>query len=136
MWGGAASAQFARVAGEVAVLPKKLAMEAAFLGRLVDAKPTDEEINAAIDGIAGHPHGRIDRLSQWIGISSRQLQRRFATGVGYGPKLFHSILRFQRLLSLSGLPGMGGTHRKGYTPRSRARSATSGNPAPGYYSEM
>src|SRR5260370_41333934 len=55
---------------------------------------------------------------------------------GYGPKLFHSILRFQRLLSLSRLTGMVGTHRKGYAPRSRARSATSGNPAPGYYSEM
>src|SRR5260370_4564771 len=110
MWGGAASAQFARVAGEVTVLTKKVAMEAALLGRLVDANPIDEEINAAIDGIAGHPHGRIDRLSQWIGISSRQLQRRFATAVGYGPKLFHSILRFHRLLNLSRLPDIRAPH--------------------------
>src|SRR5260370_38809169 len=98
MGGGAASAQFARVAGESTVLTKKLAMEAALLGRLVDANPIDEEINAAIDGIAGHPHGRIDRLSQWIGISSRQLQRRCPAAVGDVPKLFRSILGFQRLL--------------------------------------
>jgi transcriptional regulator GlxA family with amidase domain len=49
-----------------------------------------------------HPHGRIEQLSKWIGISSRQLRRRFATAVGYGPKMFQSVLRFQRLLNLAG----------------------------------
>ena len=76
-------------------------MEAALLNRLADADPIDERMSAAIKWLACHPYGRIERLSQWIGISSRQLQRRFATAVGYGPKMFHSILRFQRLLSIS-----------------------------------
>ena len=80
-------------------------MEAALLNRLADADPIDERMSAAIKWLAGHPHGRIEQLSQWIGISSRQLQRRFATAVGYGPKMFHSILRFQRLLSISDRAG-------------------------------
>jgi AraC-like DNA-binding protein len=44
----------------------------------------------------------FDISNNQLGISSRQLQRRFVSAVGYGPKTFHSILRFQRLLSLSG----------------------------------
>ena len=106
MWGGVASARFARIAGESTLPTRRLAMEAALLSRLAHADPhsdpVDEGIRAAIQWLAGHPHGRIERLSQWIGISSRQLQRRFATAVGYGPKMFQSILRFQRLLNLSG----------------------------------
>jgi AraC-like DNA-binding protein len=101
IWGRAASARFARIAGESTLPTRRLAMEAALLDRLADAGPVDEGMRAAIQWLAGHPHGRIERLSQWIGISSRQLQRRFATAVGYGPKMFHCILRFQRLLNLS-----------------------------------
>ncbi|MGH9678551.1 MAG: helix-turn-helix domain-containing protein [Candidatus Acidiferrales bacterium] len=40
-----------------------------------------------------------------MGVSSRQLQRRFTAAVGYGPKLFRSVLRFQRLLKHSGRTG-------------------------------
>jgi AraC-like DNA-binding protein len=105
MWGGAASDRFARIAGESTLLTRKSGMEAALLNRLADADPIDERMSAAIKWLAGHPYGRIERLSQWIGISSRQLQRRFATAVGYGPKMFHSILRFQRLLSISDRTG-------------------------------
>jgi AraC-like DNA-binding protein len=101
MWRGAATSRFARIADEATLPARKLAMEAALLDRLTDAQPVDEGIEAAIQWLAGHPHGRIERLSQWIGISSRQLQRRFTAAVGYGPKIFQSILRFQRLLSLS-----------------------------------
>ena len=34
-------------------------------------------------------------------LSSRQLQRRFQSAVGYGPKAFQRIVRLQRLLDLS-----------------------------------
>jgi AraC-like DNA-binding protein len=30
------------------------------------------------------------------------LQRRFSAAVGYGPKTFHSVIRFQRLLRIAG----------------------------------
>jgi AraC-like DNA-binding protein len=48
-----------------------------------------------------HP-ARVEQLSQKLGISSRQLQRRFTSAIGYGPKMFQSVLRFQRLLRLFG----------------------------------
>jgi AraC-like DNA-binding protein len=104
IWGSARSARFARIAGESTLPTRTLAMQAALLDRLAHAGPVDEGMRAAIQWLAGHPHGRIERLSQWIGIGSRQLQRRFTTAVGYGPKMFQSILRFQRLLDLWGRP--------------------------------
>src|SRR5271165_3048572 len=102
IWGSTESSRFARIAGESTLPSRRLAMEAALLARLALAEPVDEEMRAAIQWLAEHPHGRIRQLSQWLGISSRKLQRRFATAVGYGPKMFQSVLRFQRLLNLSG----------------------------------
>jgi len=102
MWGGAASARFARIAGESTLPTRTLAMEVALLELLAQAHPVDERMRAAIQWLGDHPHGRIERLSQRIGINSRQLQRRFTRAVGYGPKMFQSVLRFQRLLNLSG----------------------------------
>ena len=59
-------------------------------------------MRAAVRWIApGIRTERIDQLSEWIGISGRQLQRRFAAAVGYRPKQFQSVLRFQRLLGLA-----------------------------------
>jgi transcriptional regulator GlxA family with amidase domain len=53
---------------------------------------------AGIQWLSRCPHGRIAQLSRWIGISERQLHRRFSAAIGYGPKMFQSVLRFQRLL--------------------------------------
>ena len=39
----------------------------------------------------------IDDLANGSGLSSRQLERRFLTEVGLGPKLFSRILRFQQV---------------------------------------
>jgi AraC-like DNA-binding protein len=36
-----------------------------------------------------------------LGISERQLRRRFADAVGYGPKTLARVLRFQRFLALA-----------------------------------
>jgi AraC-like DNA-binding protein len=44
---------------------------------------------------------RIERLARTVGVSERQLRRRFVDSVGYSPKLFQRILRFQRLLTLA-----------------------------------
>ena len=53
---------------------------------------------ASIRWLARNPQGRIRLLSRWVGISERHLHRRFSAAVGYGPKTFQSVLRFQRLL--------------------------------------
>jgi len=101
VWNDSAHARFDRVADEPTV-PRQLAvLESAFEARLVDAGPQDAEISAAIHWIAGHPNGRVEQLSRCLGISHRHLQRRFSAAVGYGPKVFQSVLRFQRLLHLA-----------------------------------
>jgi AraC-like DNA-binding protein len=60
--------------------------------------PFDQAVLAGIQWLSRCPHGRIAQLSRWIGISERQLHRRFSAAIGYGPKMFQSVLRFQRLL--------------------------------------
>ena len=100
--GGVASTAFERIAEERTIAARKSAMERALLSRLSRSDPVDEVTRAAVRWLSDHPHGRIQQLSQWIGVSSRQLQRRFTSTVGYGPKMFQSVLRFQRLLNLAG----------------------------------
>jgi AraC-like DNA-binding protein len=46
----------------------------------------------------GTPH--VPDLAEAVGLSERQLRRRFTEAVGYGPKTLHGILRFQRALRL------------------------------------
>jgi AraC-like DNA-binding protein len=43
----------------------------------------------------------IRGLARHIGISERQLRRRFLTAAGYSPKMFQRIVRFQKLLALA-----------------------------------
>jgi AraC-like DNA-binding protein len=43
----------------------------------------------------------VTRLAEELGISERQLRRRFRTAVGYGPKTLARVLRFQRMLALA-----------------------------------
>jgi AraC-like DNA-binding protein len=60
--------------------------------------PFDQAVLAGIQWLSRRPRGRIRQLSRWIGISERQLHRRFSAAIGYSPKMFQSVLRFQRLL--------------------------------------
>jgi AraC-like DNA-binding protein len=50
----------------------------------------------------GFPGSRVDRLAESLGISERQLRRRFHQSVGYGPKTLDRVLRFRRLVAQSG----------------------------------
>jgi AraC-like DNA-binding protein len=50
----------------------------------------------------GFPGSRVDRLAESLGISERQLRRRFNQSVGYGPKTLDRVLRFRRLVAQSG----------------------------------
>ena len=66
-----------------------------------DYSPVDQGVVAGMKWYSRHPHGRVEQLSRWIGISERQLQRRFSAAVGYGPKTFQCVLRLQRLLKIA-----------------------------------
>jgi AraC-like DNA-binding protein len=61
----------------------------------------DPLTRAAAVGLA-RPGARVAELGAELGISERQLRRRFADAVGYGPKTLARILRFQRFLLLAG----------------------------------
>jgi AraC-like DNA-binding protein len=47
----------------------------------------------------GFPGSRVDQLADALGISERQLRRRFHAAVGYAPKTLDRVLRFRRLVS-------------------------------------
>jgi AraC-like DNA-binding protein len=80
---------------------RKWAFETSLLSLVPHVPPTDPVVHASIHWLAQHRHGRVRQLSRWIGISSRQLQSRFSASVGYGPKAFQAIRRFQQLLHCS-----------------------------------
>ena len=58
----------------------------------------DPLARAAALGMA-QPGTRVSELD--LGLSERQLRRRFADAVGYGPKTLARVLRFQRFLELA-----------------------------------
>jgi AraC-like DNA-binding protein len=65
------------------------------------SSPFDQGISASIQWLSRHPKGSIRQLSHSVGISERHLHRRFLAAIGYGPKMFQSVLRFQRLLKIA-----------------------------------
>jgi AraC-like DNA-binding protein len=71
----------------------------ALRGRLLAAE-IDPLARAAAVGLA-RPGARVAVLGAQLGISERQLRRRFADAVGYGPKTLARVLRFQRFLALA-----------------------------------
>jgi AraC-like DNA-binding protein len=60
----------------------------------------DPLARAAALGVA-RPGARVAQLGTELGLSERQLRRRFADAVGYGPKTLARVLRFQRFLALA-----------------------------------
>jgi AraC-like DNA-binding protein len=52
----------------------------------------------------GDPAASVADVSSRVYVSDRQLRRRFAERVGYGPKTLHRVLRFQRLVAILGEP--------------------------------
>lgn len=101
IWSKTVHAGFARIADEPILSAKRSKLESALLRLSARSVSLDQPVTAAIQWLARHPSGQIEELSEWIGMSRRQLQRRFSAAVGYGPKMFQSVLRFQRLLHLA-----------------------------------
>jgi AraC-like DNA-binding protein len=65
--------------------------------RLVAAGPPDAAVRDATRRL-GDPRARVERLADELGVSERQLRRRFLAAVGYGPKTLQRVLRFGRFL--------------------------------------
>lgn len=92
MWGRAARGLTASGNGDGA-LPTAVA------ARLASAPEPDPVLRVAVPWLVRHPVGRIRDLARITGCSDRHLFRRFQAAVGYGPKTFQRIARFQRLLA-------------------------------------
>jgi AraC-like DNA-binding protein len=74
-----------------------LLLEGLVAAALADRSP-DPLVLAATRRL-GFPGSRVDELAYALGISERQLRRRFHAAVGYGPKTLDRVLRFRRLVS-------------------------------------
>jgi AraC-like DNA-binding protein len=84
---GSASARLAMIERELRV-------------RLSGAGRPDGLVAAAVSGLRGPEPRGVREIADALGISERQLRRRFHAAVGYGPKTLARILRFQRMLAL------------------------------------
>ena len=70
-------------------------------GRLAGGAEGDSLVVAAANWLTRHPAGRLDALHDLTDLGERQLRRRFEAAIGYGPKTFQRIVRFQRWLELT-----------------------------------
>ena len=101
--GRSLSKLFASVLDQPSLRGRRVALEAVMAGWLLPSAPADSDgaLESAMRWLARRPGEPIDRLCQEMAISPRQLHRRFLAAVGLGPKLFQSVMRFQRLLDLA-----------------------------------
>jgi len=60
----------------------------------------DDLVSAAVTQLRRAPATSVEDLGDALGISTRQLLRRFTNMVGYGPKVLGRVLRFQRFMRL------------------------------------
>jgi transcriptional regulator GlxA family with amidase domain len=61
----------------------------------------------AAAGALGRPRSRVRMVGERLGLSDRQLLRRFQASVGYGPKTLDRVLRLQRFLARADALGSG-----------------------------
>lgn len=80
------------------------ALDRVLVGQLASAVPADDAIVAAVDRLAGaEALPPVARMASELGISPRQLQRRFRAAVGLSPKEFVRVLRFARVWQVASM---------------------------------
>ena len=69
-------------------------------GLLVADADLDQAVTraAALLGDVLRPAARVERVADEVGLSVRQLRRRFHAAVGYGPKTLQRVYRFQNFV--------------------------------------
>ena len=71
------------------------------VSRLDAMRGRDLLVDHAVSLLTSGRSGRIEEVARHLGIGERQLHRRFVASVGYSPKTFQRIVRFQKLLALA-----------------------------------
>jgi AraC-like DNA-binding protein len=69
--------------------------------RLADAIAPDPLVTAAVGRLQPWRSGDLGDWASGVYISPRQLRRRFVAALGFGPKTYQRILRFQGFLALT-----------------------------------
>jgi AraC-like DNA-binding protein len=92
-----------------------LALAAALRAVIGDGR-ADPLVLAVVRHLALEPGMPLPRVARAVDLGERQLRRRFATAVGYGPKTFARVMRFHRALRLlqAGEPPAGAAVSAGY----------------------
>jgi AraC-like DNA-binding protein len=86
----------------------------------------DPAVNDAVR-LLDHPAATIAEVATRTFVSERELQRRFAEHIGYGPKTLQRVLRFQRFMQHIAVPRAelaGAAARAGYTDQSHLTRET------------
>lgn len=85
--------------------------------RLDEARP-DPVVREAV-ALLSDPRADLAAVSRSVGLSGRQLRRRFLDGVGYGPKTLQRVLRFRTFLDAAVAGDLAGSAaRAGYADQS------------------
>jgi AraC-like DNA-binding protein len=88
-------------------------LASAALERLRETPP-DPAVGAIASAVSS---SSVGELAWSLGLSARQLHRRSLAAFGYGPKVLHRVLRFDRAVKLAweGVPFADVAHRTGYS---------------------
>jgi methylphosphotriester-DNA--protein-cysteine methyltransferase len=100
LWGADAERLEERLEGAPDPAARLELLEGQLRRRLERAERPDVLVAAAVMRLYSNDPGRVQAIGDELGISARQLRRRFHAAVGYGPKTLARVLRFQRLLAL------------------------------------
>jgi AraC-like DNA-binding protein len=95
-----------RLASTPAATERRRLLEHEVLARRARSDGLDLAVLAAVRWL-GRPGTRVRAISDRLGLSDRQLLRRFRVAVGYGPKTLDRVLRFQRFLAHAGTVATG-----------------------------
>jgi AraC-like DNA-binding protein len=98
LWGASARRLAQRLHGASTTRGRHELLEQAVADRLdATASASDRTVDAAVR-LLRLPGARVDDVARTVGLSPRELRRRFLVHVGYGPKALHRVLRLRAFL--------------------------------------
>jgi AraC-like DNA-binding protein len=99
VWGRDARAIEDRVAAASSPEAALAALTRGVAQRLPPVDAADREVRQACLTLATERQGSVAATARAVGLSERQLRRRFEAAVGYGPGTLTRVVRFQRFLA-------------------------------------
>jgi AraC-like DNA-binding protein len=108
LWGAHARRVEDRVRAAASPKDALLALIGGVAERLPPPEAADHEVRRAALALARPRPGdeAVALSARTVGLSERQLRRRFEQAVGYGPATLLRVLRFQRFLRAANAPGL------------------------------